>query len=114
MSTPKSIEVTVSLQLGGTETVNVNQITVSQFPAAYSAYESEDEMRLVEIACGRPPRWCDTVAVESYSELVAALYDVNSTGFFGYAGRRSAMRAVKAEVANKMRGGSPGSTTSRT
>lgn len=114
MSTPKSIEVQVSLQLGGTESVAVNQITVSQFPSAYAAYEAEDEMRLVEIACGRPPRWCDTVAVESYGELVGALYEVNGAGFFAYAGRRSAMRAARATVADRMRGASGGSTTLRT
>lgn len=114
MSTPKNIEFTVQLQLGGTETVTVNQITVAQFPAAYAAYELEDEMRLVEIACSRPPRWCDTVAVDSYAELVGALYDVNGTGFFAYAGRRSAMRAARATVADRMRGASGGSTTSRT
>lgn len=111
MTTPRIV--TVTLQLGGTEDVEVKQLTVSQFPQAFDAYEREDEQRLVEMACGRPPRWCDTVSVDSYGDLVSALYETNATGFFAYAGRRSIQRASRLAVVEQIRTASVGSISSR-
>jgi|GEM_PF-6254545 len=108
-------KVTVTLQLGGTENVDVKQITVSQFQAAFRAYESEDEMRLVELSTGQHPKWCDTLSVESYEELVRVMNAVNASGFFAYAVRLSANRAARQAMADIIKsGGLSGLSSSRT
>lgn len=92
----------------------MREIKVSQFPMAFAAHDTEDEARLVEITTGRHPGWASLLSVESYNELVSALYEVNATGFFAYAGRRTASRAVKAAFAEQVRAQSRGPNTSPT
>lgn len=108
----KTIEVT--LEAGGTESVEVKPLKVSQFPTAFSAHDAEDEARLVELTCGRHPGWASLLSIESYNDLVGALYEVNAAGFFAYAGRRTASRAVKAAFVDQLRGQSRGPNTSQT
>lgn len=113
MITSQGSQVQVTLQLGGTDSVLVQQLTVAQFPAAFEAHAREDEMRLVELSCGRPPRWCDTLTVDSYNELVSQLYAVNATGFFAYATRRMMARAASQAVLEQIKSASGGSNSSR-
>lgn len=112
MTEPRTINATFE---GGTsEAVTVKPLKVAQFPAAFTAYEQEDELRLVELSTGMHTGWAKTLTVESYGEIVAAVYEVNGSGFFGYAGRRAMLRSTRTVIPGQMRGESTGSTTSPT
>lgn len=112
MTEPRIIKAT--FEGGASEDIKVSPLKVAQFPSAFSAYEQEDELRLVELSTGMHPGWAKTLTVESYGEIVAAVYEVNGSGFFGYAGRRAMLRSTRNVSPGQMRGESTGSTTSPT
>lgn len=112
MTEPKTIKAT--FEGGASEDIKVSPLKVAQFPSAFQAFEQEDELRLVELSTGMHPGWAKTLTVDSYTEIVAAVYEVNGPGFFGYAGRRAVLRSTRSGTPGKLRGESDGSTTSPT
>jgi len=112
MIEPRTIKAT--FEGGASEDIKVSPLKVSQFPTAFSAYEQEDELRLVELSTGMHPGWAKTLTVDSYNEIVSAVYEVNGSGFFGYAGRRSMLRSARSKTPGQMLGELAGQNTSPT
>lgn len=110
----QTITVDAQLESGGSESVEVKPLRVSQFPRAFELHDREDEAGLVELTTGRHPGWASLLSIDSYNDLVAALYTVNASGFFAYAGRRTANRVIKVAFAEQFRSQSRGSITSQT
>lgn len=109
MSESRTIKAT--FEGGASEQVKVSPLKVAQFPSAFEAFEKEDELRLVELSTGMHPGWAKTLTVDSYTEIVTAVYEVNGSGFFGYAGRRAMFRSTRNVTPGQLRGESIGSTT---
>lgn len=112
MTEPKTIKAT--FEGGASEDIKVSPLKVAQFPSAFEAFEKEDELRLVELSTGMHPGWAKTLTVDSYTEIVAAVYEVNGSGFFGYAGRRAVLRSTRHAASGQARGESAGLSTSPT
>lgn len=110
MIEPRTIKVT--FEGGASEEVKVQPLKVAQYPTAFSAYEQEDELRLVELSTGMHLGWAKTLTAESYGEVVVAMYEVNGSGFFAYAGRRSMLRAARNKTPSQMLSESAGANMS--
>lgn len=112
MIEPRTIKVT--FESGATEDIKVSPLKVAQFQTAFAAYEQEDELRLVELSTGTPPGWAKTLTLESYSEVVVAMYELNGPGFFAHAGRRSMLRSARNKMPGQMSSESTGANSSPT
>ncbi len=99
----KSISVSIILDDGTTSTVEVRQLPVKEYEAAFLL--NDDELGLTAKFCGKIKDWIYTVSPESYESLVATSKEVNAA-FFGYATRRyqeqtARLAAVPQEVLAK-------------
>ena len=79
-------ELTLTQLDGATETVRVRQLAVRQLPQMLGALE--DEARLVELYCDKPPGWADTLARASHEALIAAGERINGDIFARWVERR--------------------------
>lgn len=92
---------------GKTEAVTVRALRVSEYPKALAHKERNEEGRILEFACDRPPCWSDTLAPDSYEAAWSAFERV-SPSFFKRAARRMLDLALRAAVVEGVRSGGSG------
>lgn len=95
------IEIKLKLEAGGELAVRIRTLRVGDYPAAFGAWEKEDEPRLLALVglpeSGEgdlPNGWVNTLAPDGYELAVGALYEANP-GFFAYAVRRATHRRLR-------------------
>lgn len=73
------VDVVVSLIGGATETVKILQLPIRRFPEF--ARGLADEPFLVELLCGKPAGWSDTLTRESFTAIVEEGTKINMDFF---------------------------------
>ncbi len=95
------IEAKLQLEAGGELAVRIRTLRVGDYPAAFLAWEKEDEARLLALVGlpesgdgDLPHGWVQTLSQAGYEQAVGALYEANP-GFFGYCVRRAMNRRLR-------------------
>ena len=81
-------DIVAKYQDGTTETVRIKQVSIRQMDKYLATID--DEPGRIEFSVGKDAGWADKLTLESHTELIEAVEDVNSNSFFGWLRRRIA------------------------
>ena len=85
------IEFQVDLLAGGTEMVTIRQLTLRQLPKLKAAMT--DEAAQIELYCGRPSGWADSLTMASCEAVIKKAEDLNRDFFSRWEARQKAREA---------------------
>jgi len=107
-----------------TVALTVRQIPIRDLPRYFEASLNQDEAALVEILCGKPKGWADTLPLKVCEDVLEAGERLNGEHLKKYAARLKArqeklmpgvqekfMERVVEQVASRFQSGSPESPT---